>query len=219
MLALHEMMRNDLVSAGPTVLYVETKGDANATSNYSFTNMNVPSPGLLIVLVSSINNNRNITSLDVDGVAGTVAEFYSGADRGVVGICSFPITTAGTKTVNISFDSSVKGVIISTYMMTNYTNSTPVATSVGNVAWGTSVSNATHTAPANSYTFVVGSVRKNDGGISFTSGIVVTDNVTTTQVNETAQIVGHYNGVMTNHVETITYPIAHDSAIALATYV
>lgn len=149
---------------------VHTTVNTSAQANYTFSNVPIEGPGLIVVVVSLRNSSSvTISNVSIGGTAGTVATRTSSAYP--TGIFYRRVTSGSTATVTVNSSASVANCAIAVYRIVGNSSDTPFHTA----------SNSADNNPSSV------SLNIPNGGIAI-AGAQMATNVSTTWTNLTEDV-------------------------------
>ena len=120
----------------PSITPINSYFDINDLTTYSFTGINIPRPGLVVVLAQGSGYvARGVVSATIGGVAAT--EHADTAQVHNAAILSTRVASSGSITISITYNGAMADAYIHVFLIENITSDTPVVASTA--LWATSV--------------------------------------------------------------------------------
>ena len=115
------------ISTPSTIDYITLSSDTVDRTTYTFTDVNIGGPGLIVVLVHTQLSGPSISSATIGGLSATIAVQISSTDVGNA-IIYRRITTGTTATISITFTVTQGACGIGVYRIQNNKSDTPFQT-------------------------------------------------------------------------------------------
>lgn len=125
---LTSRLKSTFSTAATTITYQTSVDSGTATASYTFSNVAIGGPGLIVVAVQSeggINFNNNLSSATIGGVTATLVS-NTVVNYAYSGIISAVITSGTTATITLSFVNSQNRCAIGVWRIQNYSSATAI---------------------------------------------------------------------------------------------
>lgn len=158
----------------PEITYVTLVGNVTALTTYTFTNISIGEPGLIVVgyhAERTSSTARTFSSATIDGSAATnvVTRAQNGTSSITTGLISRRITSGSTATISITFSGSQARCRISIWRINNNNSDTAITTSNNGAASGTGLSITLNSLPKNAVGIAVQTNGTNNTPMTWTN--------------------------------------------------
>jgi hypothetical protein len=133
-----------------SITYITSTSSTSDTSSYTFNNVNIGGPGLIVVTFSVRTDVfRTFSSASIGGVSAPLVAGVNTGDRTVTGIVSARITSGTTANINITLGGQAINCVIGVYRIQNNTSDTVSRTKTTQVGSSNSIGTNLDSALAN----------------------------------------------------------------------
>lgn len=194
-----------------SITYITSTSSSDNLTTYTFNNVNIGGPGLIVVTISSILQNvasKSFSSATIGGVSATNVIFTTTDNQNYAGVISARITSGTTANISITMSSTMDNMSIGVYRIQNNTSDTVSKTGNGYNSGGSNSVGANLTsALANTLSVGVVASRLQVSPFTWTNA--------TGNYGSNVDGFGSYGGASTKRVSAGTFAI---SATCTGTY-